>query len=215
MSEKLYDALYRLYFEEKDLNLFFEKYRNFAFGYLEKTGFGYRIDFHSRQDIVQNASLTLLNFKKKYDKKEYPKKMFVAMCFNSVKWAALKHLSIANKYAGPVEDHLNDQNESDNDRYFPNEISERALKFIDTYELEKVRQALKLYFFEDMFTKEIAEATGLWYRGMKHLINIFIIELKNELTDDNISVEDYLKNEAPKTIFTQRRLREYIKRKTI
>jgi DNA-directed RNA polymerase specialized sigma24 family protein len=215
MKEKLYDALYRLYFQEDDLNLFFELYRNFAFGYLEKTGFGYRIDFHSRQDIVQNASMHLLNFRTKYSKKEYPKPLFVSLCFNSVKWAAFKHLSIANRYAGPVEDHLNDENESDNDRYFPHEISEMALKLIETYESESVRQALKLYFFEDMFTKEIAEATGLWYRGMKHLINIFIIELKNQLTDDNISIEDYLKEEAPKTIFTQRRLREYIKRKTI
>jgi DNA-directed RNA polymerase specialized sigma24 family protein len=215
MGEKLYEALYRLYFEEDDLNLFFEKYHHFALSYLQKSGFTDRIDFHSCQDIVQNASITLFSFRRKYGKKEYPKKMFVGMCFNAVKYAALKHLKVTKMYAGPVEDYLNKLDEGDNDRYFPQEISEKALKLIETYELEKVRQALKLYFFDDMFTKQIAEATGLWYRGMKHLINIFIIELKNELTDDNISVEDYLKNEAPKTIFTQRRLREYIKRKTI
>ena len=215
MGENLYVALYRLYFEEKDPNLFFEKYQNFAFGFLQKKGFTNNIDFHSCQDVVQNASLELLKFRRKYGKKEYPKKMFVGMCFNAVKYAAYDFLRKDKRYAGDVDIEEQLMSQSDNDRYFPTEISEKAIRLIKTYELEKVREALILYFFDDLTLKDIASMTGLWYRGLKHLINIFIIELKNNLTDDNISIEDYLKNEAPKTIFTQRRLREYIKRRTI
>ena len=145
--------------------------------------------------------------------KDYPKKMFVSACFNSVKYAAFELYTKEKKYVPDSEEMMRE--ESDNDIYFPTELSERALKLIDTYELEKVREALKLYFFADMYTKQIAEITGLWYRGLQHLINIFIIEMRNEFNDENLSIEDYFNNEAPKTIFTQRRLREYIKRKTI
>jgi RNA polymerase sigma factor (sigma-70 family) len=213
MGETLYDALYKLYFEEKDPNLFFEKYKNFALNFLEKRGFTSRIDYHSCQDLVQNASMDLLKFKIKNGEKYYPKNLFIAMCFNAIKYAAYHHLDKDKKYAGDVEEYLVD--EATNDRYFPTEMSEKAIRLIETYELEKVREALILYFFDDLTLKDIARMTGLWYRGLKHLINIFIIEMKNELTNDNISIEDYLRDEAPKTIFTQRRLREYIKRKTL
>lgn len=214
MGEKLYDALYRLYFEEKDPNLFFEKYQNFAFGYLQKHGFTNRIDFHSCQDLVQNASMELLKFKIANGDKYYSKNQFIAMCFNQIKWAAYYFLRKDKIYAGDVDVEEELKDKGYNDRYFPTEITEKAIRLIETYELEKVREALILYFFDDIKLIDIAAMTGLWYRGLRHLMNIFIIELKNEVTGDNISVEDYLKNEAPKTIFTQRRLREYIKRKT-
>lgn len=215
MGEKLYDALYRLYFQEKDPNLFFEKYQNFAFGWLEKKGFTEHIDFHSCQDIVQNASMELLKFKIENGEKYYSKNQFIAMCFNQIKWAAYYFLRKDKIHASDIDVEEQLMQEQDNDRYFPTEMSEKAIRLIETYELEKVREALILYFFDDLNLKEIAAMTGLWYRGLKHLINIFIIEMKNELTDDNISVEDYLKNEAPKTIFTQRRLREYIQRRKL
>jgi len=215
MGETLYDVLYKLYFEEKDPNLFFEKYRNFALSFLEKKGFTNNIDYHSCQDLVQSASVNLLKFKIKHGQKYYPKKMFIGMCFNAVKYAAYHFLNKDKKYASDIdiEDYVMDV--AENDRYFPTEMSEKAIRLIETYELEKVREALILYFFDDLTLKDIAKMTGLWYRGLKHLINIFIIEMKNELTDDNISIEDYLKDEAPKTIFTQRRLREYIKRRKL
>jgi DNA-directed RNA polymerase specialized sigma24 family protein len=214
MAETLYDLLYRLYFKEDDLNLFFETYRNMALNYLEKTGWARGLGYHNSQDVIQIASLRMLKHRKSLlSKKDFSKEQLASYCFGEVKYAASNMYKKNNKYVQDSEEFL--RNEADNDRYFPQEFSEMALKLIDTYELENVREALKLYFFEDMFIKEIADITGLWYRGMKHLINIFIIELKNQITDDDISIEDYLKNEAPKTIFTQRRLREYIKRKTI
>lgn len=215
MGENLYDALYRLYFKEQDPNLFFDKYQHFAFGWLERKGFTTHIDFHSCQDIVQTASTELLKFKITNGDKYYSQKQFVAMCFNQIKWAAYGFLNKDKRHVSDIDVEEQLMNEGDNDRYFPTEMSEKAIRLIETYELEKVREALILYFFDDLNLKEIASMTGLWYRGLKHLINIFIIELKNQVTDDNISVEDYLKNEAPKTTFTQRRLREYIKRKTI
>lgn len=214
MAETLYDVLYRLYFKEDDLNLFFETYRNMALNYLEKTGWTYGLGYHNTQDVVQIASLRMLTLRESLlSKKNFSKEELASYCFGEVKYAANNMYRENNRYVQDSEEFL--ENAIDEDRYFPQEFSEMALKLINTYELENVREALKLYFFEDMFLKEIAEITGLWYRGLKHLINIFIIELKNQISDDNISIEDYLKNEAPKTIFTQRRLREYIKRKTI
>jgi hypothetical protein len=212
MTETLYDALYRLYFKEDDLNLFFEKYRHMAFNYLEKTGWAKTLGYHNCQDVVQHASFKMLLHRERLIKENFTKEQLAGYCFGEVKFGASEMYYRNNKYVQDPEELLLEQ--WDMDSYFNNEMTIYAAKLISTYKIPEVQEAIALYFFQEKSLKYISEKTKLQWRGLKHLMNIFLIDMKNRFDNQNLTVEDYLKNEAPKNIFTQRKLREYIERKT-
>lgn len=212
MAETLYDVLYRLYFKEDDLNLFFEKYRHMAFNYLEKTGWARGLGYHNSQDVVQQASYRMLMHRDKLlSKKDFTKEQLASYCFGEVKFAASIMYNKNNKYVQDPDEFFRDLTYTD--KYFTREMTSYAVKLISTYKLAAVREALVLYFFEEMNLKDISEKTKLQWRGLRHLMNIFLIDLKNKFDNQHLTVEDYLKNDAPKNIFTQRKLREYIQRR--
>lgn len=81
---------------------------------------------------------------------------------------------------------------------------------IASYKSKPFRKAIKLY-LEGYTKREAATKCKMWDAGLMAAINVFIVRVKNELTDDYVDEEQYIKESVRPHIITY--VRKHTKRR--
>lgn len=81
---------------------------------------------------------------------------------------------------------------------------------IASYKSKPFRKAMKLY-LEGYTKREAAKKANMWAEGLMPTINIFILRVRNELTDEYVDEEQYIKENVRPAFVTY--VRKHLKRR--
>jgi DNA-directed RNA polymerase specialized sigma24 family protein len=207
------NPILRKAYEEKDWDTLLENCTKMLHHAWNKLHMDYYVGSSWREDGIQEAKLKL--YKVLY--RDYKENMSLESFIYIVGLYSLgnfrDYMKVRVRYEGvPL------MSENEGGDFYEKELptEDNMQDFLDTqlvkdhiesYESEEFKTAISLY-LSGYSKKDISKMLKMWDAGLMAAINIFILRVKNELTDDYVDEEEYFKEKIRPLMWT------YVKKHT-